>query len=91
VESNPEFLIRFRHTLCPDEMFFQTAAHLIGSGMCGTAGLLRYVDWTTGPEHPRTLRMGDLENLSISDALFARKLDEKVDSELIEGLYARLK
>ena len=91
VNMTPEFLARFRHTLIPEEMFLHTATHLLGAEICGTGGLLRYIDWTTGPEHPRTLRMDDLENLSNSNALFARKLDEKVDSELIDSLYARLK
>ena len=90
VETNPQFLERFRHTLCPEEMFFHTAIHLLGLGICGTDQLLRYIDWTTGPEHPRTLRMDDFEKLSNSSAIFARKLDEKIDSEIIESLYARL-
>jgi hypothetical protein len=90
VDTSPEFLTSFNHTLCPDEMFFQTATHLLGLGTCRSDGLLRYVDWTTGPEHPRTLRINDLESLLSSDALFARKLDERVDPALIDSLYARL-
>jgi hypothetical protein len=90
VDTTPEFLARFKHTLIAEEMFFHTATHALGSGICGTDQLLRYIDWTTGPEYPRTLRMADLENLSNSNAVFARKLDEKVDSELIESLYSRL-
>jgi hypothetical protein len=71
-------------------MFFQTVTHRLGIGNCSTDGCLRYIDWNTGPEFPRTLRREDFEKISQSNALFARKLDERLDPNLIELLYESL-
>lgn len=48
---------------------------------------LHYVDWTKGnPYLPRTLNLEDLEQLTQSNALFARKLDTAQSSELLQTL-----
>ena len=90
VETTPEFLHRFKHTLFPEEMFFQTATHFLGIGSCSPGKLLRYIDWESGPEYPRTLRAVDFKKLQTDQGLFARKLDERVDQTLIDDLYARI-
>lgn len=90
VQSSPKFLTRFKHTLLPEEMFFQIATHYLGIGTCGTGGGNRYIDWETGPEFPRTLRIEDFQMISDSGALFARKVDARIAPELIEALYNRL-
>ncbi len=90
VSSNPEFIKRFRWTACCDEIFFQTALALQGFEDKFQPSPLRYIDWKTGPEHPRTLRQSDLNELVHSEMLFARKFDQTVDPDIIDALYARL-
>ncbi len=91
VRTDPNFLKRFRFTFCPDEVFFQTAVENCGATALRLAPPSRFIDWDTGPEHPRVLRRGDLRRLQDSPMLFARKCDRSVDSDLIEHLYARLR
>jgi Core-2/I-Branching enzyme len=84
------FLKRFRFTFCPDEVFFQTAIENCGRKNLSLASPRRYIDWQTGPEHPRVLRKEDSGRIDASDMLFARKCDTSVDPDLVERLYARL-
>lgn len=90
VSQNPSFLRRFRFTHAPDEFFFQSAIGNCGVLPSSTARPLRYIDWERGPEHPRVIRLDDLPRLESSKMMFARKLDESIDSNVIEELYARL-
>lgn len=85
VESEPQFLKRFRGTSCSDEIFFQTALTYLGFENTFSNFQTRYIDWKSGPEHPRTLRISDLGALSQSDALFARKVDAQIDDSVIEA------
>jgi len=80
VSTNPKFLRRFRATTCADEIFFQSAIHYLGLEDRSSNVSLRYIDWKSGPEYPRTLRADDYESLLASDALFARKFDTQVDA-----------
>ncbi len=91
VNSHPSYLRRFRYTHCADEIFFQTI--LLNSDLSNTCEnkILRYFNWSKGPEYPRTLRKDDLEDILRSDALFARKFDETVDAEIISTIYAKIK
>ncbi len=90
VRNDTEFLKRFRFTFCPDEVFFQTAIESCGRTSLSLESPRRYIDWKTGPEHPRVLRKEDLAMLEASDMLFARKCDTSIDPDLAERLYARL-
>jgi hypothetical protein len=90
VRTDSRFLHRFRYTFCPDEVFFQSAIENCGITEAMTAEPSRFIDWKTGPEHPRVLRLEDLERLQGSAALFARKCDTSVDADLNERLWARL-
>lgn len=95
-EENPKFLKRFRHTLCPDEIFFQTIICNHAKNVQLQKKHLRYIDWTIEPDSPpsrtspRTLRMCDFEKIKESPAIFARKFDAKIDNEVIEKIYAEL-
>ena len=86
LEENPKALNQFKHTLIPDEVFIQTV--LAASGYQGVlhTSSLRYVDWRSGPEYPKTLRQEDYDVLTQSDALFARKFDPNVDAAIIERI-----
>ncbi len=81
----------FRHTLLPDESFFQTA--IMGSEYERTLvnDYKRQISWPySASPHPKVYTADDLDELTRSDAFFARKFDESVDSVVIEKLEARL-
>lgn len=82
VDRRPALLRRFRMTSCADELFFQTALVAVGRGDHVVSTPLRYVDWETGPERPRTLRADDYDRVRTSGMLFARKVDRSVDADL---------
>lgn len=90
VRNDKGFLKRFHFTFCPDEVFFQTAIESCGRQGLSLARPRRYIDWQTGPEHPRVLRQEDLGAVEASDMLFARKCDTSIDPDFVEALYARL-
>lgn len=88
VASEPALLRRFRWTRFGDEHFFHTVFNRLDRPL-RLAPISRYVDWTSGPEHPRLLRCSDLERLWASDALFARKFDSALDAEVVARLLTR--
>jgi hypothetical protein len=90
LSRNEQYLRSFRHTRCSDEIFFQTIIMNSPFASKCVKNYLRYVDFDTGPEYPRTLREGDYSKLIRSDALFARKVDANVDSDIIEKIYGHL-
>jgi hypothetical protein len=69
----------------PDESYFQTvlanASHLKLQN-----NRRRYIDWSSGGPHPKTLLMEDLPNLLASSAHFARKFDIDIDSNILDEL-----
>ncbi|WP_343688020.1 beta-1,6-N-acetylglucosaminyltransferase [Chitinophaga sp.] len=50
---------------------------------------LRYIDWYSGPDFPRTLTMEDADKIAQSGCLFARKFDNNVDAAVIDQLEQR--
>ena len=88
VEREPALLRRFRWTRFGDEHFFHTLINRLQRPLRAVP-VSRYVDWHSGPEHPRLLRCADLERLWDSDALFARKFDAALDGEVVAQLLAR--
>ncbi|MCC5887104.1 MAG: hypothetical protein JJT88_11785 [Gammaproteobacteria bacterium] len=89
--ENPDFVRSFRYTRCADEIFFQTIICNLLDGCRLMDDPLRYVDWESGPERPRVLRMSDYEKLINSDAIFARKFSAEVDNEIIVRILSRLR
>ncbi|MGA3018552.1 MAG: beta-1,6-N-acetylglucosaminyltransferase [Bryobacteraceae bacterium] len=65
----------FQRRRCPEESYFQcifcNAPHL---AICNDDK--RYIDWSEGGLHPRTLGLQDITKLSESSAHFARKFDQ---------------
>jgi hypothetical protein len=90
VNEHPEYLQRYHWTWAADEIFFQTALKLIDN-LDITSDPLRYIDWSAGGMHPKTLTLDDLPALEASTAHFARKIDEGIDDALIDALYERLR
>ncbi len=85
-----KMLRAFRFTLCADELIFQTT--LMHSPFHDTliSKNFRAIDWTGG-WHPRTYTLADLSRLLNSDALFARKFDDTIDSNILDAIDDHLK
>ncbi len=90
VRDHRRFFRKFRFTRCADEMIMQTI--LLNSPYRNDIvnDTLRFIDWNTGPEHPRILRAEDTERLMSSGHYFARKFDSSVDNEVLHNLYKSL-
>ena len=86
LDNNKEYFSRFKYSLLADELIINTVlmnSHL--SEKCISDNLLRYIVWYRGAPH--ILLLKDYELLKSSNALFARKFDSEIDSEIIDKLY----
>ena len=85
--KHPDYLKRFRHTLCSEEFYFQTILMNLPIKEKVFNDNLRYIDWTPrNGNNPAVLDLTDLEKLEISNAFFARKFDFPVSGELLKHL-----
>ncbi len=87
IQKDPAFFNRFKYTRCADEIFFHTL--MLNSPLKEQVmnENLRYIDWHSGPEFPKVLRLEDLDKLKeASNKFFGRKFDEQIDAEVIEKL-----
>ncbi len=90
LKRNKAFLWRFKYTSCADEIFFQTLILNHIKNVEVENNSLRFIDWTPNPDNPgspQTITSAHYSKILSSDALFARKFDQKVDSEIIEKVY----
>lgn len=76
----------FKYTLIADEFFFQSLMmnNPINSRDNMVNDNLRFIEWdiyTTG--HPNTFGVKDYDKLVASNAFFARKFDDNIDSEIL--------
>lgn len=84
VDEHPDYLEYHRHTLAPDELFFQS---IVLGTRCRDEhevvnDALRFMLWDTGASHPRTLTLEDRPSLTESGQPFARKFDLDAHPEL---------
>lgn len=94
VDNHPEYVRYHQHTFAADELFFQMI--LLN---CPDPSLrnniannnLRFMKWKSESiAHPEVLSVDDVECISDSDALFARKFDPEVDSHVIDVIDGRI-
>jgi len=83
IKNNAYYYNRFNYTWGSDELFFNTI--LMRSEFKCINDPLRYMVWNWGV--PKILLLKCYELLKSSNALFARKFDSKIDSEIINKLY----
>ena len=88
LKRNNSYLNRYKYTFCADEIFMQTIVMMVCLPENVVKTCLRYIDWKSGPEFPRILRADDYEKIVNAGMLFARKVDEGVDVDISEMLYA---
>lgn len=87
-----------RFSVCADEVYKQVLlynspfAETIYKNDKGETDDLRLVDWKRRVNNsPHIFTIDDYEMIIASPKLFARKFDEKVDMEIVEKLYQRLR
>lgn len=92
IDSDPlvdDVRARFQRTCIPDEHLMQTLVQLSPFADTVTSDCRREIVWRGG-NHPQTLTMRHRERLLSSRALFARKFDQSVDSEILHLLASRI-
>ena len=84
VKTHRSFVNYFKYVHVPDEHFFQTL--LLNSKLKDTIinSDLHYKDWSELKPNPAILGVKDLEALTNSTKLFARKFDSNVDFEILD-------
>lgn len=86
-ETQPALAEYYRDSVHASESYFQcvvaNAPHLKFSNE-----IWRYIDWSAGGPHPKTLGTGDLPKLLASHAHFARKFDADTDASVLDELDA---
>ena len=90
VRERPAEVRYLRRVLAPEEVFFQTV--LLAAGRFTLANdSKRYFDFRGSKgNHPKVLRVSDLPRMTSRGAHFARKVDERVDPELLDVLDERV-
>lgn len=85
LEDHPYYRLAFQYSFCCDEVFFHTILkqspfnkNIIRDPECYSDSL-RYIDWKTGPDYPRTLDESDFARMKSSGMLFARKVAPDID------------
>jgi hypothetical protein len=85
MNQNRRFVNFFKYVFIPDEIFFQTI--ILNSPFKENVidNDLRCIDWSgRGGFRPTIWCKDDLEELSKSAALFARKFDTNVDPDILD-------
>ncbi len=81
IKNNDWYCEMFNNSLCGDEVFFHTLLkHLdiddIYHDNNAINDALRYIDWVSGPDFPKTLNSDDLSQIANTKYIFARKFKE---------------
>ncbi len=91
-DARPDIAQHYRHTLwAPTESFFHTLLLNDQSLKLATSDAKRFVSWSH-PEtgHPDVLTRDDLDRASASGAHFARKINARFDSSVLDTLDRRI-
>jgi len=90
LENNKNYYNFFKNSFCADEIFFQTiifnSYFIKNISFHDDDGImaLRYIDWYSGPDYPRTLDESDFDKIKESKMLFARKFNCNQDLNKID-------
>ncbi|WP_405292904.1 beta-1,6-N-acetylglucosaminyltransferase [Algibacter sp. Ld11] len=91
LNENPSYMKKLKYSRATDEVWIQSI--LMNSPLRDNIILddLRYTDWESGPEYPKTLTIQDYQKIIESNALFARKVKKENDNVLIEKIFKKIK
>jgi hypothetical protein len=84
LNEHPRMKRFFRMSFAPDEFVFQTVLMNSPHKASLVNDNLRYIDFSNGGYHPKTLTSGDAMTLLNSGKLYARKFDQEKSSALLE-------
>ncbi|MFY7899286.1 MAG: beta-1,6-N-acetylglucosaminyltransferase [Chitinophagaceae bacterium] len=84
VEKNQKLLQFFQYSWGCDEFVFQTILMNSHYKDFVTNNHCRYIDWSAGGPHPKTLGKEDFEQIMASEHLFARKFKRDHDEEILD-------
>ncbi|MBF6636235.1 core-2/I-branching enzyme [Rouxiella silvae] len=90
LDKQPAYLKSFEYSLCADEVFFHSIFKTkpvfnIYHDISKVNDVLRYIDWTTGPQYPRLLNVEDINAIKTKECFFCRKVDDRInESEFIK-------
>lgn len=93
LKNHTDFKERFVHSLCADEIYFNTI--FMNSQNCNISSRnnLFFIKWNEAGENagsPKTLTYDDKDEMLNSGKFFARKFDDKIDKEIITYLTKEL-
>lgn len=88
--ADKKYINYYSSCLVPDESIIQTL-FMKSSYRNAYQDKLTYVNWNGQINHPKTFTIDDYNELCNSKYFMARKFDEKVDNDIIEKLYKKLK
>lgn len=93
IDSHPNFIKKFRYSLCSDEHFMQMLIVKVGLFERVQNNNLRYIDWENCKDNPKVLLIEDLPRILTSSDFIGRKFDVNEDSVVIDKLlrYSREK
>lgn len=91
MNENPGFLPRFKHSFCAEEIFFQTILMNSPFGKDIVPHNMRFIVWEVrNGNFPANLDESDYEDITKSDALFARKFEYPVSEKLLTKIKNRI-
>lgn len=86
IQEDPLGLVdHYKRVKIPDESIFQTILKNTASLKCSNDNK-RYIDWSGGNPHPKTLELCDFNSIQSSGAHFARKFDQNKSLSLINAI-----
>ena len=86
-KAHPDFTGRFKHTYCPEEIYFQTILSHSALKDSIMPEDLRYIDWDApGGKFPPVLDESYLEKIFKNEKFFARKFDSGTSESLRKRL-----
>lgn len=93
LRENKDYIGRFRHTSCCDEIFFHTIMFNSAWKKSIVTDNLRYVDWHRKYKNetlPRVLDETDYERIINTSSFFCRKIDPVISSKLKDKILKRI-
>lgn len=83
-QEKPEFLNRFKHTFCAEEIYFQTIIMNSKYAQNVVDEDLRFIDWgRVGEVRPAYLDENDFDTIVASNKLFARKIKSNILKDML--------